>query len=157
MTTCFLWSSSICGLRQGVRVLESRTWVFEGHLFSVEDFNGSIAPARMEFEKASFWVRMFHLPLACMCETIGVQIGSSMGQVEEVEMDEDGVGWGEYLRVRICLDLSKPLARGRVLKFNGESTWIAFQYERLPKFCFQCDIIRHGVAGCLGRNSYSKQ
>lgn len=95
------------------RVLEGRLWVFEGNLFSLEDFNGTIAPTRMEFEKASFWVRMFHMPLACICETMGIQIGSSVGHVEEVETDEDKIGWGEYLRVRIRLDLSKPLARGR--------------------------------------------
>jgi hypothetical protein len=74
-----------------------------------------------------------------------------MGLVEEVETEEDGIGWGEYLRVRICLNISKPLVRGRVLKLNGEATWIAFQYERLPKLCFQCGVIRHSARGCLGR------
>jgi hypothetical protein len=71
--------------------------------------------------------------------------------VEEVETDVDGIGWGEYLRVRITLDLSKPLAQVRLLKIKGVSTWIAFQYERLPKFCFLCGVIRHGIRGCLGR------
>lgn len=124
-------------------------------MFSIEDFNGTIAPTRIDFAKASFWVRMFHLPLACMCETMGVQIGSSVGQVEEVETDEYGVGWGEYLRVRIRLDLSKPSTRGRLLKVNEENTWIAFQYETLPKFYFHCGIIRHGVGGCLVRAGFS--
>jgi hypothetical protein len=54
-----------------VRVLEGRPWVFEGSLFSVQDFNGSLAPAKMDFDMVSFWVRMFHLPLACMIETMG--------------------------------------------------------------------------------------
>jgi hypothetical protein len=58
------------------RVLEGRPWVFEGHLFSVKDFHGSIAPAKMDFDLVSFWVRMFHLPLACMSETMGLQLGS---------------------------------------------------------------------------------
>jgi hypothetical protein len=137
-------------------VLHGRPWVFEGNLFSVEDFNGSIAPAKMEFDKAFFWVRMFHLPLGCMSEAMGVKLGSSVGQVEEVETDEDGIGWGEYLRVRICLDISKPLVRERVLKLNGETTWVAFQYERLPRFCFQCGIICHGEGGCIARRRKSQ-
>jgi hypothetical protein len=132
-------------------VLHGRPWVFEGNLFSVEDFNGSIAPAKMEFNKAFFWVRMFHLPLGCMSEAMGVKLGSSVGLVEGVETDEDGIGWGEYLRVRICLDISKPLVRGRVLKLNGEISWVAFQYEQLPRFCFQCGIICHGEGGCIVR------
>ncbi len=76
-----------------------------------------------------------------------------MGLVEEVETEEDGIGWGEYLRVRIHLNISNTLVRGRVLKINGEATWIAFQYERLPNFYFQCGVIRHSAGGCLWRKT----
>lgn len=115
------------------RVLEGRPWVFEGSLFSLGDFNGSIppAPAQMDFEKAPFWVRMFNLPLTCMSEAMGVHLGSMMGDVEEVETEVDGVGWGEYLRVKIKIGITKPLSRGRVLKLDGDNTWVAFPYERL--------------------------
>lgn len=139
------------------RVLEGRPWDFEGNLFSVEDFNGLIPPTQMNFDKADFWVRFFNLPLACMSKDVGFQIGSSVGLVVEVDTDEDGVGWGEFLRVKIRVDLTKSLSRGRVLKVNGSTVWVAFQYEKLPKFCFQCGIIRHGSTGCLqqrGRRSY---
>jgi hypothetical protein len=77
--------------------------------------------------------------------------------VEDVETEEDGVVWGEYLRVKIRLDLSKLLARGRVLNLNGSTTWIAFQYERLPKFFFQCGVIRHGAAGGLSKRGNPNQ
>jgi len=123
--------------------------VFEGNLFSLEEYNGTVAPSAIEFAEVLFWVRMFQLTLSCMSKTEGVQLGSSVGQVVEVETDEDGVGWGEYLLVRVWVDLSKPLVWGRMLKLNGNSTWIVFQYEKLTKFCFQCGMVRHGVGGCL--------
>lgn len=63
-----------------------------------------------------------------------------------METNENGVGWGAFLRVRILLDITKPLVRGRLLKVQGRSVWIAFQYEKIPKFCFQCGVIRHGTA-----------
>lgn len=66
-------------------------------------------------------MRMFNLPLTSMGKEIGYQIGASVGEVEDVDVAEDGVGWGEYLRVRILLDLSKPLSRGRMLKFQDNS------------------------------------
>lgn len=103
------------------RVLEGRPWIFEGNLFSVEEFNGLTPPTQIDFSKAEFWIRFFNLPLACMSTAIGTQIGSSVGLVEEVDTNEEGVGWGEYMRVRIRIDLSKPLARGRVLHLNGNS------------------------------------
>jgi hypothetical protein len=129
--------------------LEGRPWVFEGSMFAVMDFSGTGPPAEMNFEKVSFWVRMFNLPLAFMSETMGFNLGNSVGVVEEVESDEYGIGWGEYLCVKICLDISKPLARGCILKLKETTTWVAFQYERLPRFCFQCGSIRHGPGGCL--------
>jgi hypothetical protein len=74
-----------------------------------------------------------------MYQTVGWQIGASVGVVEEVDVDEDGVGWGEYLRVRILLDLSKPLSRGRVLKLKGKYIWVPFQYEKIPNFSFNVE------------------
>lgn len=76
------------------QVLEGRPWVLEGNLFSVKDFNGVTPPAQMDFDKTTFWVRMFNLPLACMGEDIGFRLGSSAGEVEAMEIDEDGVSWG---------------------------------------------------------------
>lgn len=116
-----------------------------------------LPPSRIPFERASFWVQMYGLPLACMNLTVGQQIGSAMGHVEEVDVDEEGMEWGESLKVKINLDLQKPLMRGRMLKINGSSMLIKFQYERLPKVCFRCGVIKHGVTGCEERNEARKQ
>lgn len=133
--------------RDKERVLKGRPWVFEGALFLVEDFDGRLSPSKISFDRASFWVRMLHLPLVCMGKEVGKKIGASVRVVEEVDTDADVVGWGKFLRVKILIDLSKPLSRGRMLKLQGESTWIAFQYESLLKYCFQCGVIQHGKGG----------
>ena len=98
------------------KVLEGRPWIFEGNLFSVEDFDGLSSPTEIAFEQAMLWVRMLNLPLACMGKEVGFQIGSTLGIVKEVDMDEEGVGWGKFLRIRTQIDLTKPLVRGRVIK-----------------------------------------
>jgi hypothetical protein len=54
--------------------------------------------------------------------------------VEVVDMDGEGIGWGELIQVIILVDSSKPLPRGRKLKLLGNSRWVTFQYERLSKF-----------------------
>jgi hypothetical protein len=139
------------------RVLEGRPWVFEGSLFLVEDYDGFTTPSQMSFEKAVFWVQLHNLPLGCMSLSIGRQIGSSVGQVEAIDIDEKGMGWGESLRVKVQIDLRKPLPRGRMLKVRGVLKWIAFKYEKLPKYCFQCGLIRHGVTGCTKKSQYRVQ
>jgi hypothetical protein len=84
-----------------------------------------------------------------MSRAMGIRIGALVGQVEDVEVDDNGVGRGEYLWLRIVLDLSKPLSRGRRLKLGERSLWIAFKYEKIPKFCFRCGTIKHGNRECI--------
>lgn len=43
--------------------------------------------------------------------------------------------------------MEKPLARGRMLRIKDRLIWIAFQYECIPEFCFNCGVIRHGENG----------
>ncbi|XP_059454983.1 uncharacterized protein LOC132185195 [Corylus avellana] len=143
--------------RDKVKVLEGRPWVFESNLFLVEDFDGHTSPSKFTFDKASFWVRMTNLPLACMGREVGFKLGPAIRTVEEVDTDKDGIGWGEFLRVKIVIDLYKPLSRGRMLKFNGKSTLIGFKYERMPKFCYHCGVLCHGPEGCLKRSMMRNQ
>ena len=81
-----------------------------------------------------------------MGQETGRMLGATVGKVEAVDTDSRGVGWGEFLRVKIQVDLAKPLARGRKLKMHGQARWIPFPYERFPKFCFYCRIIFHDKA-----------
>ncbi|XP_059436773.1 uncharacterized protein LOC132169837 [Corylus avellana] len=141
--------------RNKKRVLEGRPWVFEGNLFVVEEYDGLTSPANYIFDKASFWVRLFNLPLACMSLVVGQQIGSSLGQVEEVDVDEGGMGWGAFLWVKVTIDLHKPLVRGRMLKINGSSMLVDFQYERLPKFCCRCGVLKNGPTSCSANTEAS--
>ncbi|XP_059428666.1 uncharacterized protein LOC132162443 [Corylus avellana] len=143
--------------RDKKRVLEGRPWVFEENLFGVEEYDGLTSPANFTFDKVSFWVRMFNLPLGCMSLVVGQQIGSSLGQVEEVDVDEGSMGWGAFLRVKVTIDLHKPLVRRRMLKINGSSTLVGFQYERLPKFCCRCGVLKHGMTSCSANTSSRKQ
>jgi hypothetical protein len=130
------------------RILEGRPWIFDGHLVSLANFDGLTPPKDLKFERESFWIRMYNLPLACMGKTTGEKIGASVGLVEEVDVCEDAAGWGEYLRVKVSIGLSRPLARGRMLHLQGRSTWVAFKFEKLPKFCYKCGVIEHGRTGC---------
>lgn len=49
--------------------------------------------ADLEFEKAAFWVRMYNLPLVCMGREVGLHVGSTVGEVEDIDVLDDGVGW----------------------------------------------------------------
>lgn len=78
-----------------------------------------------------------------MTRDYGVQIGKSLGNVIDVEVPNDGVGWGKYLRVRIEISLLKAIARARIIMVNGNREWVSFRYEKLPRICSQCGWILH--------------
>lgn len=80
--------------------------------------------------------------------TYGMEIGKWIGEVIEVDVDQDGLGWGLFLQARILVDISKPLVRDTLIKIEGKPIWIPFKYERLPSFCFYCDIIKHPISRC---------
>lgn len=109
----------------------------------------------MVFNKATFWIQMHDLPLSCINEDVGIQIGSTIGTVVECDVDEDGNGWGDVLRVFIEIDLLKAILRSRSINLKGKKLWVHFTYEKLSKLCFKCGrscsmeikgvVTRHGL------------
>lgn len=58
-------------------------------------------------------------------------------------------GWRTYMRLRITMDIRKPLKRRmKIKKAGGEWVWLNFKYEQLPTFCFFCGIIGHSEKLC---------
>ncbi|XP_059436809.1 uncharacterized protein LOC132169876 [Corylus avellana] len=130
------------------RVLEGRPWSFDGQILVLNEFDGSTPPSQLEFNQSPFWIQVHDMPLLCMNKSIGTKIGSSLGKLEDVDVAGDGMGWGSCLRLRVTIDITKPLDRGRALRLNGKSNWVEFKYEKLPMFCLRCGRIVHGPRGC---------
>jgi hypothetical protein len=78
------------------------------------------------------------MPLLCMSRAMGTKIGRTLGDLEDVDVAGDGASWGKSLRLRVAIDLTQPLERGRELILGGKSVWVSFKYEQLPLFCFNC-------------------
>jgi hypothetical protein len=130
------------------RILEGRPWTFDKQMLVINEYDGNTPASQLEFNQSPFWVQVHNMPLVCMNKNVGTKIGSSMGILEEVDVAGDERGWGNYLRLRVILDITKPLDRGRALNMGGKSTWIDFKYEKLPLLCFRCGCIIHGSNGC---------
>ncbi|PON86542.1 Zinc knuckle CX2CX4HX4C [Trema orientale] len=70
--------------------------------------------------------------------------GELLGSVEAVSVV------GSRMRVRVRMDITKPLRRGLRVRVGEASKEISLilQYERLPDFCFDCGMIRHKHLEC---------
>lgn len=51
------------------------------------------------------------------------------------------------------MGVTKKLVRGkRIVIKGGEQRWITFKYERLPNFCYKCDLLSHEIKECKNEN-----
>lgn len=105
---------------------------------------------KLKFNRASFWVYIHGLPTMSQTKDGGIGIGESLGLVEKVDVDEKGFRLRNYLLIRMSMDISLPLCWGRLVRMGGLSpTWVEFQYERLPIFCYWCGMIDHDKRECM--------
>ena len=100
---------------------------------------------------------------------MGRAIGAKLGEVLDVDVAESRVHWGKFLRVRMQIDVTKKIVRGkrivtkkimrgkRIVIEGREQRWISFKYERLPNFCYHCGLLSHGLKDCEERNGVNEQ
>ncbi|TXG63821.1 hypothetical protein EZV62_010815 [Acer yangbiense] len=62
-----------------------------------------------------------------------------------------GNAGGKFMRVKVRIDISKPLKQWLCLKLskNEEIIVVSMKYKRLPEFCFTCGRVGHGIMECL--------
>ena len=71
-------------------------------------------------------------------------IGRSIGELVEVDCKAFNSDQSRFLQIRVEVPLDKPLQRrGPVISPEGEMTRVAFRYERLVGWCFNCGQISH--------------
>lgn len=116
-----------------------------------EEPKGGICSEDMEFRYVSIWCRFHKLPYACFTRASAEAIGSLLGMVEKVDIrDESCPDWGRSLRIKIQVDVLRPLKRGIFLKSGskGEDKWIPITCEKLPDFCYGCGRLGHTIKEC---------
>jgi hypothetical protein len=146
-----MWMFEFSQEADKLKVLEGRLWSFDRFLIALLEFDGSIPFSQWNFSTSPFWIQIHELPLICMTKSIGSKIGHSLGVLETVDIAGEGVEWGSVMRIRVIIDIKKPLERGRNLTIAGKAHWVKFKYENLSVFCFNCGQIVHGENGCPAR------
>uniref|UniRef100_A0A2N9GPG8 Reverse transcriptase domain-containing protein n=1 Tax=Fagus sylvatica TaxID=28930 RepID=A0A2N9GPG8_FAGSY len=131
------------------RVLQSEPWSYDKHLVSFQRVEADTSISEMDCQWVSFWVQIHNLPVRRMNHETASALGGTLGVVEKVVESEEERGREGCMRVRVKVDISKPLCRGRKARLlAGKETWISFKYERLPNFCYWCGLLTHGDRDC---------
>ncbi|KAL5783740.1 hypothetical protein ACOSP7_008769 [Xanthoceras sorbifolium] len=132
------------------RVLTGGPWSFDKCLIVLEEPRGDGKFLDMGFSHVQFWVQLHNVPLVCMTKEIGWALGNKIGRVMDIDVGATGDCLGRFLRVRVVIDVTKPLNRFlRVCLLEGDpDTVLLLRYERLAEYCFQCGVVGHVVREC---------
>nr|KJB44768.1 hypothetical protein B456_007G271800 [Gossypium raimondii] len=84
-----------------------------------------------------FWLRIFNIPLEYMDK-------QAIGEVVAIDWRDNDGKWTKYIRVRVKLDVLKPLRKVvHLVRNDGIEIVCTIKYKRLPAFCYICGLINH--------------
>ena len=76
-------------------------------------------------------------------------IVSIAGDVVVSEESNEECEGSQFMQVRVSIDITKPLCRGRKIELNdGEDSWVSFKYECLPNLYYWCNRLTHHDKDC---------
>lgn len=128
-------------------ILKNGPWSFNRSLLVLKRVSGEEQPSDPEMHIVSFWAKVYDLPPKLRTESMAKRLGDIIGVYEEMEQ-RDGTKSGRSLRVKVSIDLRKPLKRGTVTRYQEKQLRVFFKYERVPTFCFACGRIGHQLKDC---------
>ena len=132
------------------RVLLLSPWSFDKYLVILHKMEHGEAVKDAKFDKSPFWIQIHGLPTMCQTKEVGESIGATLGKVEKVDAIGKGFCLGNYLRIRVRLDITMPLCRGRKVRLGDQGLkWVDLKYERLPIFCYLCGRVDHDEKECM--------
>jgi hypothetical protein len=132
------------------RVEAGAPWTVGKHAVLINNFDARQRPSDVCFDKLTLWARIKNPRFELMNMCWGEELGAKLGKVECVEADSQGRAWGDYLRVRVTVDITKPLLRWVTAYSKNHREFETFEvvYERLPHYCFSCGLLGHSSMEC---------
>ena len=130
-------------------ILDRSSWFFDNRLVMLKRFTNDVSSENVTFQRSPFWIRVFNIPIKIMNATVGNYIANEIGVPLLVDAPKSGLAWGPFLRIRVDVDITKLLMRGKMIQIEGmEKGWVHFRYERLPIYCYRCGILGHQEREC---------
>ncbi|MBA0721501.1 hypothetical protein Golax_009039 [Gossypium laxum] len=139
------------------RILNLSPCLFDQCLFAMLPYVKDQDTDAYAFNLTPFWLRIFNIPLEYMDRQVAMDVGKAIEELVAIDWrDRDG-GWTEYIRLKVMIDVSKPLRRVvHLVSSDGAEIVCAIKYERLPTFCYICGLISHSTQKCDRKKEQSK-
>ena len=115
------------------RIIKEGPWTFDRQFLITKILLLDMNPATTQLVHADFWVQIFDLPCGLMAERVVRGVGNYIGIFIEAGPKRLDGEWKVYIRIRVSLNLKKPLKqRMKIKKPGGEMVQnhgISYQLE----------------------------
>jgi hypothetical protein len=130
-----------------LKVTEEGPWLFRQNVVCIEKYDGFASPDSIDLNNFETWIQIHKLPIGYRNEPLIKNFTErKVGKVSKVETHVNGVG--NFVRVRVVLDVRKVLARFVTVSRDGKREFYQVKYEKMPKFCGACGMIGHTHLEC---------
>lgn len=131
------------------KVVDGGPWSFEQSPLVCHQVKSGENANDVQLNKMDIWVQVYDLPSGMLSKKILQSIGSHVGTFIRTDPANMNGVWKQYVRIRVGLDVEKPIKRRmKVKRENGSWNWVNFKYERLGTFCFECGMLGHSDRDC---------
>ncbi|XP_075650202.1 uncharacterized protein LOC142620777 [Castanea sativa] len=142
----FLTSKQI-NLRAAKNLLQNM-WKLSDDMKIIEMGEGLLL-FKFSMESQLQWIQVWGLPFDLINEEAGSDIGRSIGELVEVNCKAFSSDQSKFLWLRMEVPLDNPLRQGGpMISLEGVTLRVAFRYERLVGWCFNCGQIGHDHKEC---------
>ncbi|MBA0818690.1 hypothetical protein Gohar_021848 [Gossypium harknessii] len=133
------------------RVLKGSPWTFNNHLLVLYKLELGEDPLQIPLVLTPFWVQIYNIPTSFFSDILAVQLGNFLGNFMEHDVSSLGKRNRNFMRIRVQIDIRRPLKRRKKISFGGKCSYVNFKYERLSLFCFYCGRLGHNDSFCEER------
>jgi hypothetical protein len=131
------------------RVLENSPWNIKGSPLFLKEWSLSDSIKDIDFSTRAYWVQVHDLPLEMITPENAFSIGSSLGELLEVEnADNQKPSRKSFLRLRVLIKVLRPLPGFTHHRPPKAPTWVQYKYERLSEYCYFCGRLGHLSYAC---------
>ncbi|TXG51202.1 hypothetical protein EZV62_023726 [Acer yangbiense] len=131
------------------RIWQRGPWYFDKSLIVLVKPEGMGNISQLCFNSVEMWVQIHDVPIICMNRRLAKWMAEQIGRVVDIPTESRDC-WGKFLKVKVQIDITKPLKRWLRLRMEQSPAivMVSLKYERLPEFCYVCGRIGHASKDC---------
>ncbi|XP_056690305.1 uncharacterized protein [Spinacia oleracea] len=125
-------------------VMTQGPWMIGDSYLTIRKWVPNFVPDEAPIKALTAWVRIPNLSVEYFDRNFLFRIGEKIGKVVRIDKNTESMDRGQYIRLCIEVDLTKPL----LSKFRLNGRIWKVQYEGLRLICFKCGHLGHKEGEC---------